>query len=109
LETLYKLKDQKLQKLLEEIVQICAKIVPTPFRLILFGSFARGDATQFSDIDIALQTKEDIDEKVVRKIQQELQKTRTLRKIDCVYLNRASPALRETVKKEGVLLYESAK
>ena len=107
--TLYTFRDDKMQKLLEKIVQVCAKSVHVPFRLILFGSFARGDATQVSDIDIALQTKVDIDEKVMRKIREELHKIRTLRKIDCLYLNRASPALRKTVHKEGVLVYESTK
>ncbi len=109
MQTLYKLKDDKLQKLLEEILQVCAKFVHVPFRLILFGSFARGDATQFSDVDIALQTKVDIDEKVMRKIREKLHKIRTLRKIDCLYVNRASPTLRETVQKEGVVVYESTK
>ncbi len=99
-------KDEKISKLLEEIVNVFRKNLRTPFKLYLFGSFARGKATYFSDIDIALETKEDLNEKEIRKLREKLEDIRTLRKIDFIYLNKASKSIKDTVKKEGVLLYE---
>ena len=99
-------KDEKISKLLEEIINIIKENIQIPFKLYLFGSFATGKATYFSDIDIALETKEDLDKKKIRKLKEKLENIRTLRKIDFVYLNKASKSIKDTVKKEEVLIYE---
>ena len=99
-------KDEKISRLLEEIVNIFRKDIKIPFRLYLFGSFATRRASYFSDLDIALETEKEITEKEIRKIKEELENLRTLRKIDFIYLNKASESIKNTVRKEGVLLYE---
>ncbi len=50
-------KDEKISRLLEEIVNIFRKDIKIPFRLYLFGSFATRRASYFSDLDIALETE----------------------------------------------------
>ncbi len=99
-------KDEKISKLLEKIINIFKENIKTPFKLYLFGSFATGKATYFSDIDIALETKRDLTEKEIRKLREKLEGIRTLRKIDFIYLNKASKGIKDTVKKEGVLICE---
>ena len=99
-------KDEKIARLLEEIIDIFRKNIKIPFRLYLFGSFATGKASYFSDLDIALETDKDLDEKDILKIKENLENLQTLRKIDFVYLNKASENIRNTIQKEGVLLYE---
>ncbi len=65
-----------------------------PERIILFGSRARGDAHKNSDIDIALKTEHSIE------------KLSITGPFDIINLNRASPEIKEKIKKEGVILYE---
>ena len=99
-------KDEKISKLLDEIKNIFKENIIIPFKLYIFGSFATGKATYFSDIDLALETNEDLDEKEIRKLREKLEDIRTLRKIDFIYLNKASKSIKDTIKKEGVLIYE---
>ena len=54
-------KDEKIARLLEEIVSIFRENIKIPFRPYLFGSFATGRASYFSDLDIALETDENLD------------------------------------------------
>ncbi|WP_029520995.1 nucleotidyltransferase domain-containing protein [Persephonella sp. IF05-L8] len=61
-------KDEKIARLLEEIVNILRKNIKIPFRLCLFGSFATGKASYFSDLDIALETEKEITEKILNLI-----------------------------------------
>ena len=99
-------KNEKISKLLDEIKNIFKENITIPFKLYIFGSFATGKATYFSDIDLALETNEDLDEKEIRKLREKLEDIRTLRKIDFIYLNKASKSIKDTIKKEGVLIYE---
>ncbi|WP_297455396.1 nucleotidyltransferase domain-containing protein [Persephonella sp.] len=54
-------KDEKIARLLEEIVSIFRENIKISFRLYLFSSFATGRASYFSDLDIALETDENLD------------------------------------------------
>ncbi|RUM61157.1 MAG: nucleotidyltransferase domain-containing protein [Persephonella sp.] len=97
----------KIQKLLKEIIKILEKDIKSPFKLYIFGSFATGKASYFSDLDLALETKKDLPISDLHKIKEEIENLRTLRKIDFVYLNKAPENLKKVVKKEGVLIYGS--
>ena len=99
-------RDERISKLLKEIIEIFRINIKTPFKLYLFGSFATGKATYFSDIDLALETKEDLNEREIRKLKEELENIRTLRKIDFVVSNKAEESIKDVVRKEGVLIYE---
>ena len=70
--------------------------------VILFGSRARGDFRRTSDIDLAVQGGN-----VCRFRLDVEEETHTLLTFDVIDLcSDLSPELRETISKEGVLLYE---
>ncbi|MGC9143478.1 type VII toxin-antitoxin system MntA family adenylyltransferase antitoxin [Hydrogenobaculum sp.] len=97
----------KIKTLTKEIIKTLKKNIKQPFKVFLFGSFATGKATYFSDLDIAIETKENLENKHLYKIKEELEKIRTLRKIDLVYINKAPDSLKEVINKEGILIYGS--
>ena len=99
-------KDEKIDNLLNNIIEVIKNDVNPPFKIYLFGSFATDKATYFSDIDIALETKEVLTKRNLIKLKENLENIKTLRKIDFIYINNASKNLKETVKKEGILIYE---
>lgn len=81
---------------------------PAVEKVILFGSRARGDHGQYSDIDIAVSG--DIDAKTwshIRRLADVEDNTiKTLLKIDIVRLERAGEDLQKSVRQEGKTLYE---
>ncbi len=99
-------KHPKIQALIKEIVRVLEKNVKTPFKLYIFGSFATGRATYFSDLDTAIETKGELSDAQLRRIREEIENLKTLRKVDFVYLNRAPKSLKEVIKREGVRVYE---
>jgi uncharacterized protein len=46
------------EKVIEEAVQRVVKAAANPLRVILFGSYGRGDATKDSDLDLLVVEKE---------------------------------------------------
>ncbi len=100
-------KNEKIQKLLKEIIEILEKHLGKDFTLYIFGSFATGKATFYSDLDLALETKANVSNIELAQIKEDLENIRTLRKIDLIYLNDSPQTLKEVVKKEGVLIYGS--
>ena len=82
-----------------------AKELLTPERIILFGSFARGDAGKKSDLDIAFDFSEQEVNWVYFKswVDDEF---RTLRELDLVDMKKADKSILESIEKEGVVLYE---
>ena len=71
-------------------------------RLILFGSRARGDYHEKSDIDLALSGGDKL-----RFALDADEQTSTLLAFDFVDLDQAlQPALRQSIETEGVILYE---
>ena len=72
--------------------------------IILFGSFARGDASATSDIDLAFSLS-DISKWGV--IAQEIRETaKTLRKLDMVCFEKIGGDFRKKILKEGTMIYE---
>ncbi|WP_036977589.1 nucleotidyltransferase family protein [Pseudobutyrivibrio sp. MD2005] len=70
-------------------------------RLDLFGSFANGTATEYSDIDFIIYGCDNID-----LFEEEVQNIPTLRKIDIFnYDEVCSPELREDMDKYGKQIY----
>ena len=71
-------------------------------KVILFGSRARGDHRRTSDIDLAVKGGEF--ERFALDVEEE---TSTLLKYDIVDLDsKLQPELRESIQKEGIVLYE---
>jgi len=77
------------------------------YRIVLYGSFARGEATQGSDIDLAFELS-DVDQwsTILMYIQEN---AHTLRGLDLVCLKNASDNLKEKIQKEGVVIFERPK
>lgn len=74
----------------------------SPDRIILYGSRSRGDFSDRSDIDLAV---EGVAEPGLLRgyLEEEVQ---TLRKFDVLDLGRATTSIRESVERDGIILYE---
>ncbi|MGC8733542.1 MAG: nucleotidyltransferase family protein [bacterium] len=95
----------------KEIIKQCYKIIKKYLpnsKVILFGSFSKGKALNYSDIDLAIDNFEKIDYKVINKIRDEIEELKTLRSIDIVDINNASSELKESILKEGIILNENS-
>ena len=77
-------KHPKIQFLIKEIIKILKNHIKSPFRLYIFGSFATGKASYYSNLDIALETKEPLSNRDIIKIKENLENIRTPRKVDFI-------------------------
>ncbi len=84
-------------------------IIALPFvdKVILFGSRARGDQEECSDVDLAVFCDDASDDEWLEVLDC-LREDRidTLLKVDCVRFDECDPVLQEHVMTEGVVLYE---
>lgn len=71
---------------IKESVKIIRKYLPVDYKVILFGSWARGNALDSSDIDIGILGEKEIEWEIMHKIIEEIEKMPTLRSIDIVDL-----------------------
>ena len=69
-------------------------------RVILFGSRARGTHTEHSDIDIAIDSDEDIEDDIV-DLKAIIEESDLPQKVDIILLPKASKSLKEEILKEG--------
>jgi len=84
--------------------KIVSKILQyvNPERIILYGSRARGDNLETSDIDIAVECTENVG--FLEEILNE--EVETLLKIQLINLNNVPERLKEQILKHGKVLYE---
>ena len=81
-----------------EIIKIIRRhLPPRDFKVVLFGSQARGDAYPASDIDIGILGKKNIPVESMDKILDDVEEIPTLRKIDIVDLKKADMSFRKEV------------
>lgn len=74
-------------------------------RIVLFGSRARGDCHEKSDIDLAVYVE--TDPKKRARISLDLDDLHTLLKVDVVFMKpEMNPELRANIECEGVVVYE---
>jgi predicted nucleotidyltransferase len=78
---------------------------PSVEKIILYGSRARGDADERSDIDLAVVCPNATDREWV-DIWCVVDDAKTLLSIDLMRLDKASEAFRKNVLREGKVLYE---
>jgi predicted nucleotidyltransferase len=71
----------------------------------IYGSFARGDDTPLSDIDIAVQTGNEFSYFDLAEIQHELE-IKVNRKIDIGFIDAFKPCILENIKPDLKLVYE---
>lgn len=84
----------KKEKIIAEVKKITQKNLPGGFRVFLFGSWAKGNATETSDLDIGIFGDQKVPNDIMFKIRQEVEEVPTLRKIDVVDLNLTSEHFR---------------
>jgi uncharacterized protein len=68
----------------------------------LFGSCARGEARQHSDIDIAILPRGNLPSGLLAELAADIEESTIPYDVDLVDLRRAEPALVEEVRREGV-------
>lgn len=68
----------------------------------LFGSCARGDVRQHSDIDIAILPRDELPAGFFAALAADIEESPIPYDVDVVDLRRADPALVEEVRREGV-------
>lgn len=86
----------------EEIISQTLKVVRRhlpgdEFKVLLFGSWAKGTAEATSDIDIGILGPRSVDDLLLMRIKKEIEGIPTLRRIDVVDLTKADERFREEV------------
>jgi predicted nucleotidyltransferase len=92
-----------------EAIQALVVDAVHPEAIVLFGSRARGDADDRSDIDLAVKAPRASDEEWLKLVAKMDEQPWTLLRVDLVRWEESAPALREAIAREGVVLYESRK
>ena len=95
----------RMEKLFEQVKK-CASNYPNIYKIVLFGSRARGDYRPNSDIDLAIfsRTSSNLEG---ANFTDEIEDLDTLLKFDIVFMTPdTDPRLLENVKQEGVILME---
>lgn len=87
------------EQVIEEIIELAKKYKLS--KVILFGSRARGDYHEKSDIDLAIVGGEQLE--FALDIEE---KTETLLQYDVIDMEKAQKELLENIKKDGLILYE---
>jgi predicted nucleotidyltransferase len=86
------------QEIISEAVKIIRRYLPgEEFEIVLFGSWARGDAQETSDIDLGLVGPESVDDMMLLRIKDEIEAIPTLRRIDVVDLSKTDDSFRQEV------------
>jgi predicted nucleotidyltransferase len=71
-------------------------------KVYLFGSRARGDFKDISDIDLAIDSKDDITLNILR----DLDELRCINTFDVVNINKIGDKLRENIEKDKICIYK---
>lgn len=86
-----------LSLLIKEGVEIIRKHLSLDFRIFLFGSWAKGNALETSDIDIGILGKEKVPWPIMTKILEDIKEIPTLRKIDVIDLRTKEESFRDNI------------
>ena len=91
------------ERAIEELRRmVLAALADHPAEVWLFGSCARGDVRQHSDIDIAILSRDDLPSGFFAELAADIEESPIPYDVDLVDLRRADPALVEEVRREGV-------
>ena len=73
-----------------------------PVRIYLFGSWARGEAKRSSDVEIALESKEDMSF-LIGEFREALENSCIIYNVDVVDMNFAAESLCKKIREEGIV------
>ena len=91
-------------KALEEVRRIVLDVVSDKnVRVYLFGSWARGEATRLSDIDVAIDPHATLPRGTLAQLRERLEESHVPYRVDVVDLTRTSPEFRQRILTERVL------
>jgi uncharacterized protein len=68
----------------------------------LFGSCARGDVQQHSDIDIAILPRDDLPDSILTELTADIEESPIPYHVDLLDLRHADPALIDDIRREGI-------
>lgn len=89
---------------LEQVRRIVLDVVnKNNAKVYLFGSWARGEATRLSDIDVAIDPQVALPRGTLAHLRERLEESHVPYRVDVVDLTRTSPEFRQRVMTEGVL------
>lgn len=86
----------------DKIIRIITALIPQA-KIYLFGSRARGSASKWSDIDIALDAGKTIPLTAIDEIISIFQATNIPYKIEVVDLQQVNEDMKKAIEKEGIL------
>jgi predicted nucleotidyltransferase len=90
------------QEVHQKVVSLIKALIPQA-KIYLFGSRARGDYHDRSDIDIALDAGEKLTRRTVGEARDVLEASNILYRIDIVDLNNIPAELKSVILKEAIL------
>lgn len=96
------MKDNLTEKYKHIIVPIIRKYVPD-VKIILYGSRARGDAGEGSDVDIALDAGYAIDNLIMSEIRGDLEESKLPICFDLVDFKKVSQDMQKEIVKDGIV------
>ena len=89
---------------LERVREItCQVLAKYEVRVYLFGSSAVGPARRWSDIDVAIDLVHEVPAVVLAELRERLEESEVPYDVDIVDLSKASPEIRASVERAGVL------
>ena len=99
---------KKLEKALKDkIVSIINERLKLPhYKIFLFGSRVKGEATERSDIDIGIEALEEIPGNIMTEIRWDLDDLPILNKIDVVDFKNVSDDFKEVALQDIEVIYE---
>jgi predicted nucleotidyltransferase len=89
----------------DKIIKIIKMFLPNA-RVYLFGSRARGDNSDYSDIDIAIDCNHPITIRILRKISDMIEALDLFHKVDLIDLHSVSIHMKNSIISEGILWNE---
>lgn len=88
---------------LEEVQRIVMDVIGAGKATVyLFGSWARGEATPLSDIDVAIEPHTSLPPGTLARLRERLEESYVPYRVDVVDLRRVTPAFCQRVLAEGV-------
>jgi len=88
---------------LEEVRRIVLGVLgKQPVSVYLFGSWARGDATPQSDIDLAIEAHSPLQPGLLALLRERLEESRVPYRVEVVELSGVDPQFRRRILAEGV-------
>ncbi len=90
----------KEKEILRAILGLCV-----PEKVVLFGSRAKGTHTERSDIDLFVEC-ENLSLREKRKIREAVDRAAGIYSVDIIFSDEAGKELKETVEREGVVVWK---